>query len=387
MRVISIYISLAVIFSVQAIYAHPSVLASERELVKKEKKLEDVKKKIRETKESIKEISRTETTILGELEKLNKTLVEKREELGRVNGSLNRITREIKRSDANLRVLEKERQSLSKRLRLRLRAMYKMRKGGAVKVLFASESSRDLGRRYKYMAIIMGTDASLLEKCENNLTLVAKERARLNGLQKDLSTERGKLKVAKRQTESRLKEKNKLLQGVKRKKARHLRLVKEFEGAKVELGELISRLRKRVDQGLKGEFAAMKGRLVMPVNGRVVSFYGKVKHPKFKTVTFNNGIVIEATFGSRIKSVYKGKVVYVGWLKGYGQVMIIDHGDGFYTLYGHLYKVLKQRGEMVDRGEEVGLVGDSGVHDVSGLYFEVRQGGVPRDPMAWIAGR
>jgi septal ring factor EnvC (AmiA/AmiB activator) len=313
--------------------------------------------------------------------------VEKREELGRVNGSLNRITREIKRSDANLRVLEKERQSLSKRLRLRLRAMYKMRKGGAVKVLFASESSRDLGRRYKYMAIIMGTDASLLEKCENNLTLVAKERARLNGLQKDLSTERGKLKVAKRQTESRLKEKNKLLQGVKRKKARHLRLVKEFEGAKVELGELISRLRKRVDQGLKGEFAAMKGRLVMPVNGRVVSFYGKVKHPKFKTVTFNNGIVIEATFGSRIKSVYKGKVVYVGWLKGYGQVMIIDHGDGFYTLYGHLYKVLKQRGEMVDRGEEVGLVGDSGVHDVSGLYFEVRQGGVPRDPMAWIAGR
>jgi septal ring factor EnvC (AmiA/AmiB activator) len=67
--------------------------------------------------------------------------------------------------------------------------------------------------------------------------------------------------------------------------------------------------------------------------------------------------------------------------------MIIDHGDGFYTLYGHLYKVLKQRGETVDRGEEVGLVGDSGVHDVSGLYFEVRQGGVPRDPMAWIASR
>jgi septal ring factor EnvC (AmiA/AmiB activator) len=237
------------------------------------------------------------------------------------------------------------------------------------------------------MAIIMETDARLLDKCENNLVLVAKERARLNGLEKDLSTARGKLKIAKRQTESRLKEKNKLLQGVKRKKARHLKLVKEFEGAKVELAELISMLRKQADRGLKGEFAAMKGRLVMPVKGKVVSFYGKVKHPKFRTVTFNNGIVIEAPFGSRINSVYKGKVVYVGWLKGYGQVMIIEHGDGFYTLYGHLYKVLKQRGETVDRGEEVGLVGDSGVHDVSGLYFEVRQGGVPRDPMAWIASR
>jgi septal ring factor EnvC (AmiA/AmiB activator) len=387
MKVISISISLLLILTMQAIYGHQTVRASERELVKKEKKLEDVKKRIRETEESIKKISRTETTILGELEKINKTLVNKREELGRVKASLKKITREIKRTDANLRVLEKERKALLKRLKLRLRAMYKMRKGGALKVFFASESSSDLGRRYKYMAMIMESDSRLIEKSEKNLALLAKEKARLKGFYNDFNSLRGTLKVAKRESESRLKEKKSLLQGVKRKKTRHLKLIKEFESAEGELAELISRLRKEQARGLKGEFAAMKGRLVMPVKGKVVSSYGKVKHPRFQTVTFNNGIVIEAPFGSHINSVYKGKVVYVGWLKGYGQVMIIDHGDGFYTLYGHLYKVLKRRGEKVEVGEKIGLVGDSGAHDVSGLYFEVRQGGVPRDPMAWIASR
>jgi septal ring factor EnvC (AmiA/AmiB activator) len=362
-------------------------LASERELVKKEKKLEDVKKNIRETKESIKEISRKETTVLGELEKINKNLVRKRDELGKVYSSLKKLGGRIAGTDKNLKALEAERKALSKRLRSRLKAMYKMRKGGALKVLFSSETSKDLGRRYKYMAMIMETDSKLIEVSERNLLKLNAEKKRLEGLKSDLAREEKKLRVAKKDAETKLKDKKKLLKEVKRKKTKHLKLVKEFEGAKAELTDLISRLRKKSLRGLTGEFAAMKGRLVMPVKGKVVSFYGKVKHPKFQTVTFNNGIVIKAPFGSKIKSVYKGKVVYVGWLKGYGQVMIIDHGDGFYTLYGHLYKLLKKRGETVKAGTEVGLVGDSGPQDTAGLYFEVRQGGIPRDPLAWIAKR
>lgn len=362
----------------------PGALASERELVKKEKNLEDVKKKIRETRESIKEITRTETTILGELENINRDIVKKRNELGKVNVSLKRLSGEIKKTDATLRALEKERKAIAKRLSLRLKAMYKMRKGGAVKVLFSSETPEDLGRRYKYMSMIMETDARLIEKSEKNRASLALEKNRLEGLKNDLNTEKKNLRVAKKKTESKLRKKNRFLKDTKNKKAKHLKLVNEFESAKVELTDLISMLRKD-GAALTGEFAAMKGRMGMPVTGKVVSFYGKVKHPKFQTVTFNNGILIEAPFGSGIKSVYKGRVVYVGWLKGYGQVMIIDHGDGFYTLYGHLYKVLKGRGEAVEAGEEVGLVGDSGTHNTSGLYFEVRQGGVPRDPMAWVA--
>ncbi|MBE7414254.1 MAG: peptidoglycan DD-metalloendopeptidase family protein [Deltaproteobacteria bacterium] len=116
-------------------------------------------------------------------------------------------------------------------------------------------------------------------------------------------------------------------------------------------------------------------------------FYSKVRHPKVNTVTFNIGITIESPLGQPVKNVYAGKVIYVGWLKGYGQVMIIDHKGGFYTLYAHLGKVLKDTGDEVESGAEVGLIGDSGPEGRPGLYFEIRQKGVPRDPMAWLSTR
>jgi len=131
----------------------------------------------------------------------------------------------------------------------------------------------------------------------------------------------------------------------------------------------------------------MKGRLSMPVRGTVTSFFGKVEHPKFKTITFNNGIIIEAPAGSPVRSVYDGRVIYTGWLKGYGQLMILDHGEGFYTLFAHLDRFLKDRGEAVKKGESVALVGDTGPEASAGLYFEIRKRGVPEDPMNWVAGR
>ncbi|MBI5902681.1 MAG: peptidoglycan DD-metalloendopeptidase family protein, partial [Deltaproteobacteria bacterium] len=80
-------------------------------------------------------------------------------------------------------------------------------------------------------------------------------------------------------------------------------------------------------------------------------------------------------------------VVYVGWLKGYGQVMIVDHRGGYYTLFAYLSRALKERGDMVKQGAEIALVGDTGPDSTPGLYFEIRQKGVPRDPMSWLAAR
>ena len=104
-------------------------------------------------------------------------------------------------------------------------------------------------------------------------------------------------------------------------------------------------------------------------------------------MTFNNGITIEAPLGETIKSVYDGKVIYVGWLKGYGQVMIIDHKGGYYTLFAHLGRALMETGQEAAKGADVGLVGDSGPEGKAGLYFEIRQKGVPRDPMGWLSAR
>ncbi len=387
MRPLRVFKVLLLVPAVLCVLGIAAAGASERELVTKEKKLEDIERQIREADESIKEYTRTETGILGELERINRELVEKREDIRKVSVSLDSLGAEMRRVDANLGALEKEREELRARLAARLGAMYKMRSGAALKLLFLSDTQGDLGRRYKYMSMIMESDSRLIQKSEKNLELLEEERRRMDLLREDLGAKKRRLQRARGRVEARLADKRGFLDGVKREKSKRLELRREFEGAKKELAELIAKLRKSALVPGKSEFSLMKGRLVMPVEGRVVSSYGKVRHPLFNTVTFNNGIVIAAPFASEVRSVYRGAVVYVGWLKGYGQVMIIDHGGGFYTLYGHLYRVLKASGEEVRKAEVLGLVGDSGAEEVSGLYFEVRQGGVPRDPLGWIAGR
>ncbi|MEE9543775.1 MAG: peptidoglycan DD-metalloendopeptidase family protein, partial [Thermodesulfobacteriota bacterium] len=178
------------------------------------------------------------------------------------------------------------------------------------------------------------------------------------------------------------------LRKTRRAKGRQARLVDELKDAADSLTGLIAKLRdSNTDNAELSGFALEKGRLKMPVDGKIVSSYGRKKHPRYNTITFNNGIKIKAGFGDSVKSVYGGRVAYVGWLKGYGQVMIIGHGDGFYTLFGHLFRVLKERGSEIEAGEVVALVGDSGTDGAAGLYFEVREGGVPRDPMTWLVKR
>jgi len=165
--------------------------------------------------------------------------------------------------------------------------------------------------------------------------------------------------------------------------------ISEMEGASRELQLFVDRLKKDMqrqeeDTPTSG-FASMRGYLSLPVEGRIISMYGKVEHPKFHTATFNNGIEIEAAMGAEVKSVYRGRVAYSGWFRGYGKVMIIDHENGYYTLFARLSKIISEVDSIVEKGDVIALVGDTGSIKGPHLYFEVRQKGVPLDPLNWLA--
>ncbi|MCL4874935.1 peptidoglycan DD-metalloendopeptidase family protein [bacterium] len=362
--------------------------SARQELLKKEKSLEDVKRQIRENRKGIAEAVEKETGILGELEVISKDLEAKREELRAVRASVQKIRKESAKVGAEIERLEARKRKLADRLEARLKAMYRMKRGEAMEVLFSSDAG-NLGKRHKYLTMLMDMDAELMEDFSTTIASLEAEKEKNAGLLAELGKARGEALSRQKEAEAIQRKKLALLSGVKQEKARRERVAKELEEAAAELSRLIDRLRAAEDEAPPSGagFPSMKGRLPMPVNGKVVSFYGKVRHPKFNTVTFNNGITIESPLGQPVKNVYAGKVIYVGWLKGYGQVMIIDHKGGFYTLYAHLGKVLKDTGDEVESGAEVGLIGDSGPEGRPGLYFEIRQKGVPRDPMAWLSTR
>ncbi len=360
------------------------------DLVKEEKRLEEVKERIKAEKTKARKFSRKETTILGELQRINKRIVKERKELGKVEGSLGRIQKKITGGTTAIRGLEAERVVLLRRLKARMRAMYMMRNGAALNVLFSTDlqDSRVFGRRHKYLSIIMDSVAGLIRGTEENLERLGDERSRLKALKSDMEAARSTAVRHKEGAERLRRSRMALLRGVRREKKRSLDVASELEQAASELTALVERLGiGGRGPGRRGGFASMKGRLVKPVDGKVVSFYGKVRHPRFRTVTFNNGIIIKAPVGRSVKSVYNGKVIYTGWLKGYGQLMILDNGSGFYTLFAYLDKVLKGRGETVKKGEEIALVGETGMGASSGLYFEIRERGVSTDPLKWLVSR
>jgi septal ring factor EnvC (AmiA/AmiB activator) len=134
-------------------------------------------------------------------------------------------------------------------------------------------------------------------------------------------------------------------------------------------------------------FAAWRGRLLWPADGKVVGGYGAQVHPRFGTKTFRNGIDIDVAEGTSIVAVYAGRVLHTGWFRGYGNLIIVDHGGEYYTLYAHVADVKVKEGDEISQGQVIGTVGDTGSLQGPRLYFEVRHEGKPQDPAQWLRPR
>jgi len=129
-------------------------------------------------------------------------------------------------------------------------------------------------------------------------------------------------------------------------------------------------------------FARVKGKLGWPVDGRLVGDYGQ---PRGAGPVKWTGVMVEATAGTPVRAVYHGRVAFADWLQGLGLLLIVDHGGGYMSLYGHNEALLKESGDWVQPGETIAQVGDSGGQARPGVYFEIRYNGEPVNPHPWIA--
>jgi septal ring factor EnvC (AmiA/AmiB activator) len=124
-----------------------------------------------------------------------------------------------------------------------------------------------------------------------------------------------------------------------------------------------------------------RGKLPWPVNGRLIAKFGTARGGDSRSSW--DGVMISAAAGSPVKAVHDGRVVFADWLRGAGLLVILDHGDGYLTLYGHNQSLLKNAGELVKAGEAISTVGNSGGQETPALYFAIRQQGRPTNPVQW----
>jgi septal ring factor EnvC (AmiA/AmiB activator) len=270
-------------------------------------------------------------------------------------------------------------------LRPRLFARERMGRAGELRLLLEARSLAELVKRRYLLDRILSRDLALL--ADARAALVDRERARAEREQeatrlKELALE---LDDRRQQAESRREERESLLAALRGARVLHERAAAEATEQARHLAEFVSTLPPS-RAGLPGAtgFAARRGHLPLPAPGPITVGFGRVVNPKFNTVTVQNGVDVDAPAGAPVRAVAPGRVVHAGWFKGYGNLVIVDHGEGYHSLVAHLASMRTAMGEEVQAGDVLGTVGDSGSLKGPYLYFELREKGRPVDPRPWL---
>jgi septal ring factor EnvC (AmiA/AmiB activator) len=271
----------------------------------------------------------------------------------------------------------------------RLEARSRLGRTGELRVFLASGSLSELVKRRYLMDLILRRDVRLLG--EADAARAVREAARATRQQEAvrLAALAEAAVDAREQATARREEREELLAALRSARELHERAAAEAGEQSHRLGDLVTQLPPRAAPApVRTEgFAARRGHLPLPAAGPIRHPFGRVLEPRFNTVTVQNGLDIAAPAGAPVRAVAPGRVVHAGWFKGYGNIVIVDHGEGYHTLFAHLASIRTAMGEDVDTGTVIGTVGDTGSLEGPSLYFELREHGRPVDPREWLAGK
>jgi septal ring factor EnvC (AmiA/AmiB activator) len=178
-----------------------------------------------------------------------------------------------------------------------------------------------------------------------------------------------------------------LLKEVKAQKDAEYRAIENLITDQNRISNIIEVLltnRSALDKKAAKEFTKLRGKLIWPVQGKIIRKFGKIKDKKYNTVISNPGIDIKAMANAPVYASSTGMVAYVSWLRGYGSFIILDHGGGYYTLYAHLDDILVETNQFVAAGEKLATISETGTFSGPMLHFELRSGKEQLDPLPWL---
>ena len=366
----------------------------EKKPVKKnEERIETIKP---EKKEAIKADIKTQEKLV---ETFSQKEIEIVEGLNEIDYALNKtrlkaqtLSVEIRQMEEKINRLQKDREGLSEEIARnrgyagkRLRALYKMHMIGRLDVAGMPSSVFDFFLRQNSMKSIVESDFNVIDRQNGDLGLFEK-------LEEDMKKEvqartrlEAELNDQIRINHSETQKKELILKEIRQKKQLSLAAVESLKLAALQLDSRMEALRSGEAKKSEGDsFFDHQGRLMIPVEGEIISEFGSSASGNYKAFTFQKGIDIKVARGEPVKSVFKGEVMFAQWLKGYGNLLIINHGDNYYTLYAHVEEMFKKEGEAVETGDVIATAGDTGSIKGMCLHFEVRHHGKPIDPMKWL---
>jgi septal ring factor EnvC (AmiA/AmiB activator) len=363
---------------------------SQKDYHRIQQKVARISRNIADHQTELESFTHKENSAISVLDQIDRTLNQSRKQVETLHRDIASLKQKI---DETLAASEE----LSGRIKIgedfagkRLKALFKLDGIGRTSFLMSAESLQDWAwRKYALERILSADERLLIQLLKNKKRLHAlydKQKAQYADkafLERNYTDHIQSIETEKRR---RLK----LLEEIRNQKAMEISTIEALNQAADKLNATIEALSQDEAEQFPPtsqvgkNFISSKGLLPVPVKGKVVLSYGRNVIDRLNMEMFRNGIDIQAGRGEPVRSVYSGRILFSEWYKGYGNLMIIDHGDHYYSVYGHLEERFKLKGEKVDTGETIGTAGDTGSVTGTGLYFELRHRGKPMDPAEWI---
>jgi len=389
--------TLALALAVLAVAPAAAQTRRDDPLQAEQRKLQQTQKQLKEEKERAAAARARETSLLAELEEIERRLVAKKAEVARLEARIKKAQSDVQLFRGEIGRLERQRAGQINALAGRLRVMYRVHaQGGVLPVILSGEDPVTRAVAVRHLASLAALDARLIQEYRVTSEKLADRKGKEEAQQLELASLHEDAKREQAEVDREVAKRRVILAKVRDERAYHERMVGELTEASHRLEAFIRELQAKQRKlarvpppkgGIEPPgvgFGALKGRLPWPTEGRIVTGFGAQVHPRFGTRTFRNGVDIEAAVGREVLAVHGGHVIYTGWFKGYGNLIIVDHGNEYYTLYAHIADIEAREGEDVRQGQRIGTVGDTGSLAGPRLYFEVRYQGKPQDPEQWL---
>jgi len=334
--------------------------------------------------------TRKETSIVNSLNDIDLVLDKARKNASSLKTELADFEKEIEKATNTSKEFQKKIKTSEEYASKRLVALYKLSWLGKIYVLASAQTMYELFHRKKVLEQVLAYDENIWQNLLNNKEKLQQLLIELNAKkQEKLSVETDLKKQIEIMSIER-QNRSQLLDDIRKKRSLELAALESLKQAAEDLDHTVISLKSEPDLmesqkniSLKS-FYSLKGLLNMPVKGKIISFFGPQRNKKFNLINFQSGIEIKADRGEPIRAVYDGRILYAKWFKGYGNMIIIDHGNNYYSIYAHAQELFASQGDTVETGEVVATVGDSGSLIGPSLHFEIRHHGKPVDPLKWI---
>jgi len=342
-------------------------------------KLKLIQQQLKENQEKLKVTKVKQQEVLGKLVVITQELRKANRQLNQAKGKIQENVSKIGELSVEIRKSEEDLRLRADVLRRRLREAYKSGNVSYIDLLIASRSMSDFLNRLYYFEKVITRDAKLINGVKQDLTVSQVQKKDLANRTAEIKELAQVIAEQKKKAAEQAEEKKKALDDLKAREEETLKKIEELERSSLELEGLIQK--KVAERTKAGIFARGTGKYIWPMKGRITSRFGAYRRWGRARHT---GLDVAAPYGTQIVAADSGEVIFSGWWDGYGKAVVIDHGKGWSTVYGHMSRIYSSTGTTVAQGQVIGLCGSTGYSTGPHVHFEVRKNGKVLNPEKYL---